>query len=121
MNGSRAEELVAISVGLLREQVEEDVVIHVVQRMHVDTQGVGNAAHIQTERFQKLDEIHLLSYSVKRPSEQLHFNYISITFQLHFNYISITFQLQSMGGRKQSHPISSHLIPSDPFVNVTRS
>jgi len=41
-----------LSVGLLREQVKENVVIHVVECVHVDTESVGNAAHIQTEGFQ---------------------------------------------------------------------
>lgn len=49
-------------VGLLCQQMKEHVVIHVVQRVHVDTQRVGNAAHVQSERFQKLDEIHFFTY-----------------------------------------------------------
>ena len=36
--------------------------IHVVQRVHVNTQRVGNAAHVQSERFQQLNKIHFFTY-----------------------------------------------------------
>ena len=41
--------------------MQQHVVVHVVQRVHVDAEGVGHAAHVQTERLEQLDEVHFLA------------------------------------------------------------
>lgn len=35
--------------------------VHVVQRLHVDAQGLGDALHVQTEGLEQLYEVHFLS------------------------------------------------------------
>ena len=50
-------------VCLLRQQVKKHVVVHVVQRVHVDAQRVGHATHVKSERLEKLDKIHFLTWN----------------------------------------------------------
>lgn len=47
--------------GLLCEQTEQLGGVHVVQGVEIDAEGVGDTRHIQTERLQQLDEVHLFA------------------------------------------------------------
>lgn len=46
---------------MLGEQIEELAVVHVVQGLHVDAEGVRNARHVEAEALQELDKVHLLA------------------------------------------------------------
>lgn len=39
--------------GLTSEEVQEDVLVHVVEGGHVDAEGGGHAAHVEAERLEQ--------------------------------------------------------------------
>jgi len=46
-----------LSIRLLGQKVEQLFVFHVLQGVHVDSQRLRHAAHVQAERLQQLDKI----------------------------------------------------------------
>jgi len=48
-------------IGLLGEQVQQLIRVHVYQRFHVDSQLGGQAWYTHTKRLQQLDEVHFFA------------------------------------------------------------